>query len=369
MAPAERLPRIAFFIARHSRSGVPLAQMRLAKAFHRQGFPVDFVVAHVPEGLAPPSADGIRVIVLERARAAAAFFPICRYLRSTRPGVVFSAEDHMNFVVTAAMLATGSPAKLSVSSRVTPFDTYSNRLFTKRWLLKQIATPLGRRADALVCVSRDMIAQYVSIFGPRPFQCIYNVICDQESAARMQQPVQDEPWLQDKSVPVVISAGRLAPEKGFPDLIRAIRIVGESRPVRLLILGEGPLAAELEALIDAQGLRDAIKLIGFRSNPHQYFRHANVFVLSSYVEGLPNVLVEAMECGCTPVATDCPTGPREVLQDGKYGALVPVRDPAAMAAAIIAALDHPVSPELLREAIQPFTEAQVIQRHRASLGI
>jgi glycosyltransferase involved in cell wall biosynthesis len=175
--------------------------------------------------------------------------------------------------------------------------------------------------------------------------------------------------LQDKSVPVVISAGRLAPEKGFPDLIRAIRIVGESRPVRLLILGEGPLAAELEALIDAQGLRDAIKLIGFRSNPHQYFRHANVFVLSSYVEGLPNVLVEAMECGCTPVATDCPTGPREVLQDGKYGALVPVRDPAAMAAAIIAALDHPVSPELLREAIQPFTEAQVIQRHRASLGI
>lgn len=363
------LPTIAFFIARHSRSGVPLAQMRLAKAFRRRGFPVDFVVAHVPEGVAPPSAEGIRVLVLERSRAAAAFFPICRYLRSERPGVVFSAEDHMNFVVTAAMLATGSRAKLSVSSRVTPFDTYSNKVFTKRWFLKQIATPMGRRADALVCVSKDMIAQYVSIFGPRPFQCIYNVICDQDSATKMQQPVLDEPWLQEKDVPVVISAGRLAPEKGFPDLIRAIRIVRETRPVRLLILGEGPLGPELERLIDAEGVRDAVKLIGFRSNPHQYFSRSDVFVLSSYVEGLPNVLVEAMECGCTPVATDCPTGPREVLQDGRYGQLVPTHDPVAMAAAIVQALDRPMSAELLREAIQPFTEARVIQKHRESLGI
>jgi glycosyltransferase involved in cell wall biosynthesis len=366
---SEALPKIAFFIARYSRSGVPLAQMRLAKAFHRQGFAVDFVVGYVPEGIAHPSAEGIRVIVLGRARAAAMFMPICRYLRSERPGVVFSAEDHLNFVVTAAMLVTRSKAKLSVSSRVTPFDTYSNRVFTKRWFLKQIATPLGRRADALVCVSKDMIAQYVSIFGPRPFQCIYNVICDEDSARKMLDPVTDEPWLQDGEVPVVISAGRLAPEKGFPDLIRAVRIANETRPVRLLILGEGPMAAELEQLIDEEGVRDAVKLIGFRSNPHQYLKKSAVFVLSSYVEGLPNVLVEAMECGCTPVSTDCPTGPREVLRGGEYGQLVPVHDPATMAAAILKALDQPLSPDQLMEAVQPFTECQVIQKHRESLGI
>jgi len=363
------LPKIVFFIARHSRSGVPLAQMRLAKAFHRRGFPVDFVVGYVPAGIAPPSAEGIRVIVLGRARAAAMFVPICRYLRAERPGVVFSAEDHLNFVVTAAMLVTRCRAKLSVSSRVTPFDTYSNALFTKRWFLKQIATPLGRRADALVCVSKDMIAQYVSIFGPRPFQCIYNVICDEDSARKMHEPVLDEPWLQESGIPVVISAGRLAPEKGFPDLIKAVRIANDTRPVRLLILGEGPMQAELEQLIDDERARDAVKLIGFRSNPHQYFSKAAVFVLSSYVEGLPNVLVEAIECGCTPVATDCPTGPREVLMGGEYGQLVPVRDPAAMATAILQALDHPLSPERLRQAVQPFTEAEVILQHRASLGI
>lgn len=362
--------KVAFFIARHSRSGVPLAQMRLAKAFRRQGFEVDFIVGCVPNGIAAPRAEGIRVVVLDRSRAAAAFLPICRYLRSVKPDVVFSAEDHMNFVVTAAMLLTRSKAKLSVSSRVTPFDTYSNRLFTKRWFLKQISTPMGRRADALVCVSKDMIAQYVSIFGPRPYQCIYNVICDAESAERMHEPVTDEPWLQDDDgIPVVISAGRLAPEKGFPDLIKAIRLVREVRPVRLLILGEGPLEAELERVIDEEGVRDCVKLIGFRANPHQYMKGASVFVLSSYVEGLPNVLVEAMECGCTPVATDCPTGPREVLDGGQYGHLVPVRDPVAMSAAIVEALDRPVPRELLLAAIQPFTEAQVIGRHRISLGI
>lgn len=369
VAPDSVLPRIVFFIARHSRSGVPLAQMRLAKAFQRRGFQVDFVVGHVPEGIAPPSGEGIRVIVLGRARAVAMFAPICHYLRTERPGVVFSAEDHLNFVVTAAMLLTRSRAKLSVSSRVTPFDTYSNRILTKRWFLKQIATPLGRRADALVCVSRDMIAQYVSIFGPRPYQCIYNVICDEDSARKMHEPVLDEPWLQDAGIPVVISAGRLAPEKGFPDLIKAVRIANDTRPVRLLILGEGPLHAELEQLIDEEDARDVVKLIGFRSNPHQYFSKSAVFVLSSYVEGLPNVLVEAMECGCTPVATDCPTGPREVLNDGEYGELVPVRDPATMAGAILRALAQPMPPERLRQAVQPFTEGEVIKRHRASLGI
>ena len=92
-------------------------------------------------------------------------------------------------------------------------------------------------------------------------------------------------------------------------------------------------------------------------------------MLSSYSEGLPNVLVEAMMCGCTPVSTDCPTGPREVLQNGKYGYLVPMHDPRAMAIAIIKALEHPIAPEHLTEGVKSFTEDEVFRRYQKALEL
>jgi glycosyltransferase involved in cell wall biosynthesis len=137
----------------------------------------------------------------------------------------------------------------------------------------------------------------------------------------------------------------------------------------LIILGDGPLRTELQNLIESFGLVDTIELLGYVENPLKYFARADVFILSSLVEGMPNVLVEAMMCGCTPVSTDCPTGPRELLQDGKYGYLVPMRDPTAMAAAIESALDHPIPKALLDEAVDPFEENRVIDRHFEVLGL
>jgi glycosyltransferase involved in cell wall biosynthesis len=116
-------------------------------------------------------------------------------------------------------------------------------------------------------------------------------------------------------------------------------------------------------------LEDAVSMPGNVENPLQYFRRSDVFVLSSYVEGLPNVLVEAMLCGCTPVSTNCPTGPREVLEDGKYGYLVPMRNPTALANAIVHALDQPIPARMLARAIESFQEESVIQRHLALLGL
>ena len=110
-------------------------------------------------------------------------------------------------------------------------------------------------------------------------------------------------------------------------------------------------------------------MLGYVQNPLKYFSRCDVFVLSSLVEGLPNVLVEAMMCGCTPVSTDCPTGPNEVLGGGKYGYLVPMHSPAAMAAAIEQALDNPVPKVSLDEAVSPFEESRILERHFKLLGL
>lgn len=148
-----------------------------------------------------------------------------------------------------------------------------------------------------------------------------------------------------------------------------MKVLSERRRVRLIILGDGPLRSELEALVTDLGLNDIVSLQGYVENPLNYFVHADLFVHSAHVESLGNVLVEAMMCGCTPISTDCPTGPREVLQDGKYGYLVPMRDPVAMAAGIEKALDNPIPKDLLAEAVRPFEERAVIARHFEVLGL
>lgn len=360
--------RITFFIARFSRSGVPLAQIRLAKAMRRRGHEVVFVIGYVPDGLGLPIIEGVDVINLGLPRTYKMLVPVYQHIKRRDPEVIFTAEDHLNAIVTTAALLAGSRAKISASSRVTPYDTYSDKLLSKRWVLKQLSKVLRRRIDAHVCVSEDMVKQYEKTFGVDGFQCVYNVVCDCETSARIREPVLD-PWITESPVPLVVTAGRLAPEKGFPDLLRAIRILVARTPVRLAILGEGPMRPELEAMIVEQGLTDHVRLLGFQENPLKFFSKARVFVLSSYVEGLPNVLVEAMACGCTPVSTDCPTGPREVLQGGKYGFLVPMRAPHAMAEAIREALNTPTSVPALNEAIAPFTEERVLMRHHELVGV
>lgn len=349
-------------------SGVPLAQIRFARALASAGHDVDLTLGRINPELNFPDLDNVRLINMNKRNVRSLLFPIMKYLRSEKPDVIFSAEDHLNGITLLAIILTRSKVKFSGSSRVTPFDTYSNTPFTKRWVLKHFMRLVMPRADALTCVSKDMVDQYKQVFKSPKHVCVYNIVDDQHSRKKLNESI-DDAWLLDKSEPTVVAAGSLAPWKGFPDLIRAMKELTKTRKAKLIIFGDGRSRAELEALIDELELGSVVKLFGRVDNPLKYFSHADVFVLSSYVEGLPNVLVEAMMCGCTPVSTDCPTGPREVLQGGKYGYLVPVKDPVAMAAAIEKALASPIPKHLLDEAIKPFSEQAVIQRHFEVLGI
>jgi glycosyltransferase involved in cell wall biosynthesis len=349
-------------------AGVPLAQHRFARALADAGHAVDFVIGRIEAGYVIPPTPGVNVIVLDRPNVRGLLLPLMRYLKTAQPEMVFSAEDHLNAITLLAAILSNSSAKISGSSRVTPFDTYSNTPFSKRWFLKQVVRAVIWRADALTCVSEDMVKQYQQVFRHAPHLCIYNIVADANSRLRMQEPL-DHPWFTHKECPVLVAAGRLAPWKGFADLIHAMKLLQGRSKARLVILGDGPLRIELQDSITRLGLNDSVMLQGYVDNPLKFYRHADAFVLSSLVEGLPNVLVEAMLCGCTPVATDCPTGPREVLGGGKYGYLVPVRNPEAMAEAILKALANPIPEGRLSEAVSPFSEARVLARHFEVLGV
>ena len=360
--------KICVVTPRFAIAGVPLAQIRFARALADKGHDVDLVIGRIEPNFKFPDVRGFNILELQRDHVRSMVLPLRNYLRSAKPDVVFSAEDHLNAVVLLSAILAGSKARISGSSRVTPFDTYSNKPFSKRWVLKHFVRSLMWRANALTCVSRDMVEQYRKVFKSPPHVCVYNIVDDLHSRKRMEEAVEHE-WFSTNEGPILVAAGRLAPWKGFADLIRAMKLLPPQRRARLMILGDGPLRDELQALIKDLDLDDTVRLLGYVENPLKYFSRADVFVLSSHVEGLPNVLVEAMMCGCTPVSTDCPTGPREVLQDGKYGYLVPMRDPVAMAAGIEKALDNPIPKQRLAEAVRPFEEGSVLKRHFEVLGL
>ncbi|RYY06400.1 MAG: glycosyltransferase, partial [Alphaproteobacteria bacterium] len=327
------------------------------------------VFGYCPPELNVPTVPGAELRVLAQPKARGLFPSLCAYLRTTRPDVVFVAEDHLTIVLLLAAIATGSRARISGSSRVTPFDTYSGRPFTKGWILKQALRSVAWRADALTCVSHDMVHQYRSLFPRSKHRCVYNIVDRTASLVRMAEPV-DDPWLRDGGPPVLVAAGSLAHYKGFDVLIEAFALVrAGGTNTRLVILGEGDDRGRLEEQIARHRLGDTVRLPGRVPNPLAWFARVPVFVLSSRLEGMPNVLVEAMACGCTVVAVDCPTGPRELLDDGRFGYLVPMEDPAALANGIVRALASPIDPATLDDALSPFAAERVIADHFEMLGL
>jgi glycosyltransferase involved in cell wall biosynthesis len=360
--------KIAIITPNFTIAGVPLAQHRFARALVKKGHDVEFVIGCLPSGLSPPIVPGLKINVLHRSRAAKMFLPLIGLLKKNNYDLIFSAEDHLNVMVLLAAIIAGAQSKISCSSRVTPLDTYSNKILSKRWFLKQLTKLTMYRANVLSCVSKDMVLQYQKIFVKTPHVAIYNIVDDEFSRSHMLEPVEHD-WFEGDDYKILVASGRLATWKGFEDLIRAMPAVLRRRKVKLLILGDGPLKDHLLNIIDELDLSSSVDLVGYVDNPLKYYKNADVFVLSSHVEGLPNVLVEAMMCGCTPVATNCPTGPREVLDDGKYGYLVPMHDSEALVKGVINAIDSPIDPAMLEIAIQPFQEDQILQAHFHSLGI
>lgn len=218
-------------------------------------------------------------------------------------------------------------------------------------------------ADTISAVSEgvaDDLAQVVGIPRER-IEVIHNPGVMPELRNKAQAPL-DHPWFQPDQPPVVLAVGSLTVQKDFPTLIRSIAHVQETRPVRLLILGEGQDRPELEALVRQLGLEESVSLPGFVANPYAYMARASVFVLSSRWEGLPTVLMEALYCGAPVVATDCPSGPREILRDGQYGQLVPVGNVTTLAHAIETTLeDNTARPP--QESWQPYELANVVNRY------
>jgi glycosyltransferase involved in cell wall biosynthesis len=281
--------------------------------------------------------------------------------------VLLSACANSNVVAVAAARLAGSDTRTVLCEQT----TLSRVARDTRRLRHRLVPPAARwaypRADAVVAVS-DGVADDLerSIGLPRErIVVIPNPLTPGIGLQAGRAP--DHPWLSDDGPPVLLSVARLTPAKDIPTLLRAFAELREQRPARLLVLGEGAERGRLEALAGRLGRGADVHLAGYAPNPYPAMASAAALVLSSRREGLPTVLVEALSLGTPVVATDCPSGPREILQDGRLGRLVAPGDPTALAAAMHAVLDdRPTAPPIA--ALAPYAVDAVANRYLDVLG-
>lgn len=322
---------MSIFLPTLNGGGAERALMKLAGGIASRGYEVDLVLGHAQGPYLAEVSRLVRVVDLKAPRSLMSLPGLVRYLRRERPAALLSGL-HTNVIALWARNLARVPTRVVLSER----NMVSCKVRHDAKSLPVRLTPLlikrfYPRADGLVAVSHGVAEDLSRIAGlPRGrIRVIYNPIITPELKAKAQAPL-DHPWFVHGQPPVIMSVGRLTRQKDFPSLIKAFALVRKNRRVRLLILGEGEERQALEALVAKVGIGNDVSLPGFVINPYPYMARASLFVLSSRWEGLPGVLIEALYCGTPIVSTDCPSGPREILADGRYGQLVPVGDVDAL---------------------------------------
>ena len=354
--------RLAVFAPSMAGGGAERGALKLAEGLSARGFAVDLVLAAAEGPRMAEVPASVRVVDLGAPRVLASLPKLVRYLRREKPEGFASVLDHANVVALWAAKLARYPGRMVVIEQNTHSVASDHGESRRDRLMPRLVKRFYPWADCVVGVSAGVVEDLLSVVGIEPSKArvIYNPIITPELDESAHAPVA-HPWFEDET-PVFVAAGRLRPQKDFPTLLRALASLRASRSARLVILGDGPERQNLELLAAELRIDADVQLPGSTPNPYAYMARAAAFVLSSRWEGLPTVLVEALRCGVPVIATDCPSGSREILADGRYGTLVAVGDVGGLAAAMEAALDGKLRPAP-EESWRPYEQQAVVDRY------
>lgn len=340
MKSVEILSRhVAIYLPSLRGGGAERVMVTIANGLASRGHRVDLVLACADGPYLSEVSPAVKLVALNRARTIKSLLPLARYLRRAQPDAMLAALNHANIVAIIAHGLAGSKSRLVISERNSLRSLGTGRLF--RWLMRR----LYPKADAIIAVTKAGVQELTEELGLDPAKVLFipNPV-DTEHLQKIASARPDHPWLTPGQPPVILAVGRLEPQKDYLTLLSALARLREQQPVRLVILGEGSQRAFLEQKIAAAGLDDDVLLAGFQPNPFGWMGACAAYVMSSRYEGFPNSLVQAMACGARVISTDCPTGPFEILEGGKWGRLVPVGNADALARALQEVLADAESP-------------------------
>jgi glycosyltransferase involved in cell wall biosynthesis len=368
--PSDPPPDIAIFIASLVGGGAERVCLNLARDFVSRGLRVDFIVAKYVGELKELVDPKIRFINLGASRVIFSLPSYLKYLHQVRPPHILASVENSSIIAAAGRLLSQTPHRLTIRVEGSVVALWHEISF---WPWLACMGVFYRFADAFIAVSKGLAEEVRRIPGLKKKEIIpiYNGIIGREFYQREQDHPITIPGLFEDGVPIVVSVGRLAYQKDFPTLIHAFALARRTQLCKLLILGEGPLRTTLQNLINRLGLTKDVVMPGFIMNPLPILKRANLFALSSAWEGLSSVLIEALAVGLPVISTDCPYGSREILNNGRFGTLVPVGDAKGLAHAIIQSLNklHVPKGDELKSHLNQFRSEVSTNRHIEVLSL
>lgn len=347
--------------------GAERVAVNLANALSTRGYRVDMVVMCRSGELLDALSPQVRVVSLDAPRVRQVLWPLWRYIRFAQPVAVLANMWPLTVMAVLAKRMAGVGTRLVVAEHTTWSRSELLARPTVGWQVRTSMHHVFPHADGIVAVSQgaaDDLAQFAQL-DRQSIQVIYNPVV---SALPDRAPVECDPaaWWQGGHRRL-LAVGTLKSIKAYDTLIDAFARLCSRVDARLLILGEGSERNALEAQVKRLGLQGQVFLPGFVKDPGPFYQRADLFVLSSYAEGFGNVVVEALAAGTPVVSTDCPSGPREILADGRFGQLVPVGDAAALADAMAQSLASEHDHDSLKRRALDFSIDKAVDQYEALL--
>ena len=333
------MKKVAFFSYDLRVGGAEKMVFTLLPEFINAGYLVDLVLVKRSGDLLSEVDSRVNIISLGKDHGSRAVFSLIKYFREASPDIFISNLTHLNNVSLIAKCLSRSGAKLIVTEHST-ISINNLKKGGKEGMSVRLSRILYPLADKVVVVSKGSARDLIETLriNPAKVAVIYNPINIDKIHKLMNEENHDD-WFIQKTTPVLLAVGRLVKEKNYSFMFEVFKQVREKRSVRLIILGEGEERPFLENRIRELGLQDFIRMPGNKENPYSYMANADIMLCTSLYEGFNIALAESLACGTPIISVDCPYGPAEILEDGKYGTLIPMGDSDSMAKAIIEGID------------------------------
>lgn len=353
------MKKITILLPDMREGGAEKMRLILAKEWSSQ-YDVEFLLLLKEGGLLNLIPKNIRVTALNITRYRNLLPRLVHYIRQQKPDVILAAMWPLTVIAPLATRLSLQKTTCVISEHGIISAQYEAKGQLHEVGLRASMALSYRLSDEVIAVSKG-VAKDIAKLSSLPLASI-NIIYNPASKADTDNIHYKKPFNTDGGLSV-IAVGRFKKVKNHALLIKAFALVRQKIKATLYLVGDGDLREEYEALIESLQLQQDVVLTGFVSEPASYYTHADLFVLSSEYEGFGNVIVEAMSAGVPIVSTDCESGPREILQDGKYGTLVPVGDVDALANAMLESLEKDHDHGILKRRAADFSVDKIAAQY------
>ena len=355
--------KIALFVPDLCGGGVERVRLLLAREFLSKGHHVDLVLLRKEGVLLEQLPDEVSVFDLGASRVRKGLLPLVRYLNSEQPDVLLASMWPITTLSLVAAWAARYKGKVVVSEH-SALSRSPQNFGLSGIALRASMRWLNARAGSVVGVSAGVIEDLHGLGLPaKSGLVIHNPVAISDEIT-IPDSWESHPWITAPKSQRLLAVGSIKPAKDYPTLLAGVKkVIDSGKDVSLLILGVGPLRKQLEMQCRETGVAEHVHFGGFVNAPGPFYRAAGLFILSSAWEGFGNVIVEAMAAGTPVVSTDCRSGPAEILENGRYGRLLPVADKAALANAIINSLEATHNAEALKARAAEFSPEKIAQKY------